>query len=106
MSTSAAFQYVASSSVAIPDTRLAAQPTRSASMPADSTAPVFSTTPARNRLRAQAVRAVSPRPSGSFRLTGAPFPDVMLSSDQRHLREKVTHSIWVLTCDADTGHVT
>jgi hypothetical protein len=71
-STSAAFQCSASSSPAMPDTRSAAQPTRCASTAADSTTPVFSTTPVRSSPRAQAVRAVSPSPSGTFRLTGAP----------------------------------
>ncbi|WP_405958392.1 hypothetical protein [Streptomyces phaeochromogenes] len=85
----------------MPDTRSAAQPTRSASTEADRSSPAFSSTPRRSRPRAQAVRALSPSASGNFRLTRAPFPPAMLSSDQRHTPRKVTHSIRVLTYDPD-----
>ncbi|MGW0822036.1 hypothetical protein [Streptomyces sp. NPDC002845] len=70
---SAAVQCAAGNPAAMADTRSAAQPTRSASTGADSTSPVCSTTPARSRPLAQAVRAVSSSPSGSFRLTGTPL---------------------------------
>lgn len=70
--TSVAFQCAASSSVVMPATRSTAQPTRSASARVASSSPVRSSTPARSRPRAQAVRAVSPAASGTFRLNAHP----------------------------------
>ncbi|MFI1353668.1 hypothetical protein ACH4TV_08800 [Streptomyces sp. NPDC020898] len=105
-STSAAFQCPVSSAATMPDTRSAAQPTLPASTAADRNSPVFSSTPIRRRPLAHVVRAASPPASGSFRLTRAPFPSVMLSSDQRHPLRKVTHSIHALTYATDTEHTT